>query len=95
MPDVVERFGARVPAPAGRGSRRATDRVVVVVDSTRDFFEQTGQFSTSRLWRQKVGTGPVYERRRAPAGALPKLQRLSGPAAYGLHFEDWRFWTTV
>jgi hypothetical protein len=57
MPEDVERRGVRAGPLAAplRGSRRATDRRVVA-DSTRGFFEQIGQFSTSRLWRQKEGT---------------------------------------
>ena len=59
MPEVVDLRGARVTPPvAGLDGRRATERVGL---DTRSFLEQIGQFSTSRLWRQKVGTGPVYE----------------------------------
>jgi hypothetical protein len=49
MPPEAERFGARTAwAPAGRDSRRATDRAGL--DDTRDAdLEQIGQFSTSRL----------------------------------------------
>jgi hypothetical protein len=55
MPDDADRRGARVGAPGGRDSRRggvARDAVLLL---TRDFLEQIGQFSTIRLWRQKVG----------------------------------------
>jgi hypothetical protein len=47
MPEVVERRGARTTrSPAGLEGRRATERVGLVTDA---FFEQIGQFSTSRL----------------------------------------------
>jgi hypothetical protein len=55
MPPDADRRGARCGPPAGRGGRRGADRV----EATRGFFEQIGQFSSSRLWRQKVGTRPV------------------------------------
>jgi hypothetical protein len=59
MPPVVDFRGARVTPPdAGFDGRRATERVGL---ETRSFLEQIGQFSTSRLWRQKVGTHSVYE----------------------------------
>ena len=59
MPPDTERLGARVErTPAGRDSRRGTARAGL--EETRDAdLEQIGQFSTSRLWRQKVGTASV------------------------------------
>lgn len=95
IPPVEERRGARLGSPARRGSRRGdgADRTVELL--TTDFFEQIGQFSTMRLWRQKVGTAPVYGRKGAPRGA-PLHTDVSAPRpAQGLHFADWRFWTTV
>jgi hypothetical protein len=56
MPPETDRRGARWGASAGRAARRGPDRVVA---ATRGFFEQIGQFSSSRLWRQKVGTRQV------------------------------------
>src|SRR5690348_14811083 len=59
MPDDADLRGARTaPVPAGLEGRRATERAGA---ETRSFLEQIGQFSTSRLWRQKVGTRSVYE----------------------------------
>jgi hypothetical protein len=60
MPPLAERFGPRTGREsAGLDSRRATVRAGL--EATRDAdFEQIGQFSRSRLWRQNVGTGPVY-----------------------------------
>jgi hypothetical protein len=55
MPPEAERRGARCGVSAGRAGRRGADRV----EATRGFFEQIGQFSSSRLWRQKFGTRPV------------------------------------
>jgi hypothetical protein len=47
MPPAVDLRGARTaPLPAGLEGRRATERVGVATDA---FFEQIGQFSTSRL----------------------------------------------
>jgi hypothetical protein len=48
MPDEADLRGARgVCALAGLASRRVTDRAWL--EDTRGFFEQIGQFSTSRL----------------------------------------------
>jgi hypothetical protein len=55
MPPEADRRGARVGAPAGREGRRGVVRGAAV----RCCLLQIGQFSTSRLWRQKVGTRPV------------------------------------
>jgi hypothetical protein len=75
MPDEADFRGARArpPADSAREGRRSTRDAGD--DSTRDFFEQIGQFSTSRLWRQKVGIAPSLRTRRtttkgAPEGAL-------------------------
>jgi hypothetical protein len=78
-------------------SRRGTERDAVL-DDTRGFFEQIGQFSMSRLWRQKEGTRSVYERgrnaRRAPRRAPVESQRRSAADAYGVHFPEVRCCTT-
>jgi hypothetical protein len=47
MPDDTDLRGARARPSAGRDSRRATERAGLA--ATRDFLEQIGQFSTSRL----------------------------------------------
>src|SRR4051812_47518086 len=96
MPDAVDFRGARVtPEPSGRDGRRATERVGL---DTRSFLEQIGQFSTSRLWRQKVGTGPVYEADRLrTTGAPPGARRVSAATAtsrYARQVADVRFLTT-
>jgi hypothetical protein len=57
IPDETDLRGARVRPPlalSARDGRRSTERAGD--DDTRSFLEQIGQFSTSRLWRQKVGT---------------------------------------
>jgi hypothetical protein len=58
MPPDADLRGARArpPLDSARDGRRSTRDAGD--DSTRDFFEQIGQFSTSRLWRQKVGIAP-------------------------------------
>ena len=68
----LPKLARRVWIVAGLAGRRPP---LLATGATRSFLEQIGQFSTSRLWRQKVGTGPVYEPlhnpRRAPEGARP------------------------
>lgn len=97
IPDDADLRGARARPPAAelsaRDGRRSTDRDGD--DVTGDFLEQIGQFSTSRLWRQKVGTGPVYERRRAPVVRAPFGNAAMSGGPYAWQVADWRFWTTV
>jgi hypothetical protein len=104
MPEEVDLRGARTaPLPAGLDGRRATERVGLTTDA---FLEQIGQFSTSRLWRQKEGTPPVYEARHHAGQGIPDAGRaprrapvgpacLFGRSAYARQVADWRFWTTV
>src|SRR3954463_16759288 len=81
MPDDADFRGPRpTPLTAGLARQRATERVGAF---TRSFLEQIGQFSTSRLWRQKGGTRPVYEppcnARRAPEGARHHVRAVPEP----------------
>lgn len=71
MPDDADLRGARArpPPDSARDGRRSTREAGE--DSTRDFFEQIGQFSTSRLWRQKVGiASSLRTTKGARSGAL-------------------------